>query len=193
MECLDTEQSLKLQPNLQNNLTHQLEKIQDDVTNILGAYTCGWTGGWRRVVYLDMTDSSTTCPSGWNMTVYSKRTCGRFRSTASRICDSATFPVRGGKYSRVCGRIQAYQWGGGGPDAFAHYNLAHITTIDGSYVDGVSVTHGTPRNHIWTFAAGQSEAYPTSQLVCPCDASININVPSFVGDDYFCESGVTGS
>jgi len=28
------------------------------------------TGGWRRVVYLDMTDPSTTCPSGWQLTGY---------------------------------------------------------------------------------------------------------------------------
>ena len=26
----------------------------------------------------------------------------------------------------------------------------------------MSVTHGTPRNHIWTFVAGLSEGYPTS-------------------------------
>ena len=38
---------------------------------------CGGTGGWRRVVYLDMTDSNTNCPSGWNMTKSNIRTCGR--------------------------------------------------------------------------------------------------------------------
>ena len=189
VECLDTEQSLKLQPNLQNNLTHQLEKIQDDVTNILGAYTCGWTGGWRRVVYLDMTDPSTTCPSGWNMTGYSKRTCGR-ATDGTNICDSATFPVRGGEYTRICGRIRAYQWGG--VDGFWNYHHGRVTTIDGAYVEGVSVTHGTPRNHIWTFAAGISEGNPTWSGSCPCDASIDIRVPSFIGDDYFCESGDNG-
>ena len=29
-----------------------------------------------------------------------------------------------------------------------------------------------------------------STYVCPCDASVNIMVPPFVGEDYFCESGV---
>ena len=33
---------------------------------------------------------------------------------------------------------------GFGPDA---------TTIDDAYVDGVSLTHGSPQQHIWTFAA----------------------------------------
>ena len=184
VECLELNQNLK------DNLTRQLEKIQDDVTYIHGelSYTCGGTGGWRRDVYLDMNDPSTTCPSGWNMTGYSKRTCGR-ATDGRHTCDSATFPVRGGEYSRICGRIRAYQWGT--PNGFDYYHDGIITTIDGAYAIGVSVTHGTPRNHIWTFAAGISEDYHlTSSSRCPCDASIDIRVPSFVGEDYFCESGI---
>ena len=132
-----------------------------------------------------MTDPSTTCPSGWKLTGYSKRTCGR---TGTRNCDSATFPVSGGAYSRICGRIRAYQWGG--TNAFWGYHNRRATTIDTYYVDGVSVTHGTPQNHIWTFAAGAAEGSPTVTYVCPCDASIDIRIPPFVGEDYFCESGI---
>ena len=168
---------------LQNNLTHQLNGIHEDVISILGPYTCGGTGGWRRVVYLDMTDPTSTCPSGWQLTGYSKRTCGRV-STDFSICDSVTFPVDQ-SYTKFCGRIKAYQWGV--TSAFATYD---VTTIDGNYVSGLSLTHGSPRQHIWTFAAGLSESQPTSTYVCPCDASVNITVPSFVGEDYFCESGV---
>ena len=183
VECTDSEESLELY----QNLTHQLESIQRNVSYILGPYTCGGTGGWRRVVYLDMTDSSTTCPSGWQLTGYSKRTCGRV-STGSWTCDSATFPVSGGEYTRVCGRIKAYQWGA--TVAFYNYHNGYRTTIDGGYVDGVSVTHGSPQQHIWTFAAGATEGSPTETFVCPCDASIDIRVPPFVGEDYFCESGM---
>ena len=176
VECLELNQKLK------DNLTHQLEKIQHDVTYIHSelSYTCGGTGGWRHVVYLDMTDPSTTCPSGWNMTGYSKRTCGR-ATDGSNTCDSATFPVRGGEYTRVCGRIRAYQWGL--PEAFVNYHRGRVTTIDGVYAEGVSVTHGTPRNHIWTFAAGASQSNPTWTIVSPCDASIYIPVPSIVRED----------
>ena len=39
-------------------------------------YTCGGTEGWRRVVYRNMTDPNTNCPSGWQLTGHSKRTCG---------------------------------------------------------------------------------------------------------------------
>ena len=170
-----------------SNLTHQLQDIQRNVTYILGPYTCGGTGGWRRVVYLDMTDPSTTCPSGWQLTGYSKRTCGR-ASDGSNTCDSVTFPVSGGEYSRVCGRIKAYQWAT--TNAFWSYHNGRLTTIDGAYVDGISLTHSSLRQHIWTFAAGWSEGNPTLNSVCPCDASHTISVPPFVGNDYFCESGV---
>ena len=60
------------------------------------------------------------------------------------------------------------------------------------------MTHGVPRNHIWTFASGVSEGdYPAPRDNCPCsDPSEDANSlyptqfpPSFVGDKYYCESG----
>ena len=152
VQCMDTQQSLQPYQDLQDNLTHQLETINPPV------YSCGGTVGWRRVVHLDMADPHTTCPSGWNMTGYSKRTCGRV-STGRLTCDSATFPVSGGEYSRVCGRIRAYQWGA--IYAFCNYHRGDVTNIDDAYACGVSVSHGTPRNHIWTFVAGETESNPT--------------------------------
>ena len=94
------------------------QHIQQNFTKLLNCCKCppihtrGGTGGWRQVVNLDMTDSSTECPEGWNMTDYSKRTCGRASEGAniySSSCDSITYPVCGGAYSQVCGRIKAYQ------------------------------------------------------------------------------------
>ena len=184
VECMDTQQTVELHQNLQDNITHQLETIKDCL-NCPSEYTCGGTGGWRRVVYLNMTDTNTTCPSGWQLTGYSKRTCGRV-SIGSNTCDSATFPVSGGHYNRICGMITGYQYGQ--PDAF--YNTGR--SIDQAYACGVSVTHGTPRNHIWTFAAGHSEGDTTTPLSCPCDSTATITIPQFVGSDYFCESGING-
>ena len=184
VECMDTQQTVQLHQNLQDNITHQLETIKDCL-NCPSEYTCGGTGGWRRVVYLNMTDTNTTCPSGWQLTGYFKRTCGRI-STGSNTCDSATFPVSGGQYNRICGMITGYQYGG--PDAFANTGRS----IDQAYTCGVSVTHGTPRNHIWTFAAGTTESQTTSTYSCPCDSTATITIPQFVGSDYFCESGING-
>ena len=149
-------------------------------------YECGGTGGWRRVVYLNMTDN-TCCPSGWQLTSHSKRTCGKI-STSDLSCDSVFFPVSGGDYTSACGSIRAYQYSG--LDAFEAYHKGIVTTIDEAYVSGISLTHGSRRQHIWTFAVGVTEDRPTRDDVCPCDASINITIQTFVGGDYFCESGV---
>ena len=162
---------------LQRNTTVQPIPTQQPL------HACGGTGGWRRVVYLDMTDPNTNCPSGWQLTSFSKRTCGRV-TTGSPNCDSVTFLVSGGAYTRVCGKIIGYQHSV--TDAFEAYHIGRVTTIDGAYVCGVSLTHGSPRQHIWTFAAGASEKGYTLVDACPCDATINITIPPFVGGDYFC-------
>jgi hypothetical protein len=66
--------------------------------------------------------------------------------------------------------------------------------IDGYYVDGISLSHrgrAGGRQHIWTFAAGLTEvssSFPNDE--CPCDTLHYDHVPTFVGNDYFCESGV---
>ena len=183
-----TTELMELDQNLQQNFSLQLKNSYGYITTP-PIHTCGGTGGWRRVVYLNFTDPNTTCPSGWQLTSHSKRTCGRVSTNANQryVCDSVTFPVSGGDYTRVCGRIIAYQ--DEYTDAFYPYHNGRVTTIDGAYVSGVSLTHGSPRQHIWTFAAGNRENYPTYTGSCPCDASINITIPPFVGGDYFCESG----
>ena len=177
-------QILELDQRMKQSFAHQINNI-----NTLGVHTCGGTGGWRRAVYLDMTDPNTDCPSGWQETDYSKRTCSRTRY-GRFVCDSVTFPVNGGEYSQVCGRIKAYQWGLG--SGFWGYSQGQ-TTIDDAYFNGVAVMHGSPRQHIWTFAVGEAEnstRYNGRPRHCPCDFTIaHIPIPPFVGEDYFCESG----
>ena len=143
--------------------------------------------GWRRVAFIDMTDTSYNCPTGLKLTSYSKRTCGRSQNTPAE-CSSTTFSVGGLPYSLVCGRIRGYQYGM--TSAFSDYARLGI---DGSYVDGISLTHGNAgsRQHIWTFAAGISEIttrHPSRS--CPCDTAPSSLVPTFVGNNYFCESGL---
>ena len=60
------------------------------------------------------------------------------------------------------------------------------------------MTHGAPRNHIWTFAAGASEGGFTQHIRfnCPCSNCShphNTIPPSFVGSNYYCESGYPAS
>ena len=165
------------------NEIHQL------VNNIAASYshTCNGTPGWKQIAFISMTDTSYSCPTGLNLTSYSKRTCGRSHMGYTG-CSSTTFDVGGLPYSQVCGRIKGYQFGATG--AFYQY----LRGIDGQYVDGVSLTHGRSgsREHIWTFAAGLTQTDSYSSYInsrCPCDTSRNDTVPSFVGNDYFCESG----
>ena len=171
-------------------ITSDLESVKKNLTALVEAqgYKCGGTFGWRRVVYLNMSDPNTNCPSGWRVTtIYgSKRLCRRV-AYGGLSCDSVRFPVTGGNYTSVCGSVRAYQYGG--PNGFEAYHDRRATTIDRAYITGVSLTHGTPREHIWTFAAGIAEQRPTWRDACPCDATIDIRIPPFVGGDYFCESG----
>ena len=178
-----TTELMRMNQTLKEQIVNNRESIYDTA-----GLKCGGTWGWRRAVYLDMTDPNTNCPSGWNITGYSKRTCGRANSSGVS-CDSVLFPVSGGPYSQVCGRIRAYQYGW--PDAFRGYDPGQ-TTIDSAYVSGVAVMYGSPRQHIWTFANGPFENFIeySHRSVCPCDiGGANNMVPPFVGEDYFCESG----
>ncbi|CAI8041831.1 hypothetical protein GBAR_LOCUS23217, partial [Geodia barretti] len=52
-----------------NGLNSTANMICDKIKD-LPVYTCGGTWGWRRAVYLDMTDPNTNCPSGWQLTGY---------------------------------------------------------------------------------------------------------------------------
>ena len=154
-----------------------------------GQLQCGGPG-WRRVVFLNMANTSHVCPSGLRLTSYSKRTCGR-ASYRYFSCSSTTFSSGGSQYSRVCGRALAYRFGI--HYGFYGYWFAH-QGIDGYYVDGLSLTHGAAggsRQHIWTFASGQFTGTPSSghqSYRCPCDNGDTSPSPPFVGNDYFCES-----
>uniref|UniRef100_A0A1X7UBV3 Fibrinogen C-terminal domain-containing protein n=1 Tax=Amphimedon queenslandica TaxID=400682 RepID=A0A1X7UBV3_AMPQE len=145
---------------------------------------CGSGGGWTRLAYLDMSDDTQNCPSGFRL--YQSggvRACGR-PVTNSGTCASVQFPSNGISYSQICGRVTGYQYGS--PDAVRPDN----TNIDSPYVDGVSITRGSPRQHVWTLMAGSSEASSASNS-CPCNTGSSVSLQSFIGNNYFCESGTS--
>ena len=74
-------------------------------------------------------------------------------------------------------------------DAYSYHGQ---TTIHSYYVDGISLTHGSPHKHIWTLAAALHEHNSYWSNVCPCTNTRNSQraaIPSFVGHDYFCDTG----
>ena len=143
---------------------------------------------WTRVAYLNMNYSWHDCPSGWLEYTTPIRVCGRQREGGG--CDSVTYSSEGNEYQYVCGRMLGYQYGL--TLAFWPFTTGGHTTIETSYVDGISMTHGSPREHIWTFASGFDEGSGSdSDIVCPCanPDPILFPAPLFVGSNYFCESG----
>ena len=151
---------------------------------------CG-DGRWYRVAYLNMNDLTQQCPPNWKQVNRSVRACGQLTTTRAS-CSGEHFSTGSLQYSKVCGRAIGYQ--DGSTDTFVAIG-AQRNTIDDPYVDGVSVTYGMPRTHIWTFAAGASEARVANYTTnCPCanPAADTTPAPNFVGDNYFCESGNPG-
>ena len=150
---------------------------------------CNSTGGWTRVANLDTTDSSQQCPTGFtleNRTTAPLRTC----AGPGAGCVSMIYSSHGIEYSSVCGKVQGYQESA--TTAFYPYHMNSSITIDDNYIAGVSLTHGqSPRQHIWSFAAALDE-FRANPASCPCsrtDITYTGSVPSFVGQDYFCETG----
>ena len=162
--CLEehSQQTEKQLPNIQ-----KLVEDKKSAADILEEFThpCGGSG-WKLAVYRDFRDPDTPCPPEWQQTMYSERpyTCGR--PAAGALCSIVFFSETANlEYSKVCGRIKAYQFG----------------TALGPQLSYIRVNPGP----LWTFTVGatQSQAEPslTSQR-CPCDGGPDI------GEHYFCES-----
>ena len=147
---------------------------------------CGTGGGWTRLAYLDMSDSTVNCPTGFRL--YQSggvRACGRPYGGAS--CSSVQYPSNGINYSQICGRVVGYQYRS--TDAVGHISI-RSSDINSYYVDGVSITRGSPRQHVWTLMAGFAGSMYTNYN-CPCNTppGSTQQLQSFVGSHYFCESG----
>ena len=152
--------------------------------------TCGGVqGGWMKVISINVSNTTDSCPTGLRTLTSPRRLCTK--TTDLGGCSSAKLSVHGVQYSQVCGKIIGYQYES--PDAFAQYYINRARTIDGHYVDGISLTHGSnSRKHIWTFAAALHEVTTSfPQSLCPCTNIHNhrtIPIPPYVGSDYFCDT-----
>ena len=156
---------------------------------------CNSESSWLRVAHLNMSDNSSTCPPGFRLyETQGTRACGR-PMTNQGSCVSVKFSSKV-EYSQICGRVKGYQFGS--TDAIDIFHGAvQFNDIDSYYADGISITKGQPRQHIWTLMAGLDEhaSYINyGDPHCPC-AAVNysrMSIQTFVGSDYFCESGRTG-
>ena len=186
---------------LNSSLCEKIDQLMDYVTSDCPPLEeeeitlCNITSSdWRRVAYIKMTDPEAECPIGLNEVSNSntgQRACGRsvdgagYTVAAPGGCSLVTFPVKT-IYSHVCGYARGYAYRS--MDAFWK---SPIRTINDSYVDGLSITHGNPRKHLWTLAVGTAEAHTHLEAKCPLDLdTYNISrIPEFVGNNYYCEGG----
>ena len=177
-ELLDTIQTLN------QTLTDRLLNLESQFITV-----CNITSvNWRRIAYFDTTQGD-SCPTGLRTvtnTTISQTACGR---TANGGCTSLQLSPNG-SYTNVCGRVRGYQFGY--PDGFD----TSTDSIDSHYIDGISITYGSPRTHLWSYVVGQREENPSAAQRCPCarsDPTDRSGVPSFVGEDFYCESGFSGT
>ena len=108
----------------------------------------GHRGGWMRIADLDASKGD-DCLSGLTNITTPVASCIAPSSNAE--CYSTNFSALSIPYSKVCGMTVGYQKGS--TDGFSSVKL-NSRSISGPYVDGVSITYGTPRKHIWTYAIG---------------------------------------
>ena len=175
-------------------------RINDDqwiFCNMIAISTCyagdaSVGGGWRRIVDINISTGD-NCPSGWRKDTYSNISYCRVVSDDWRTCSSTNFFTNGTNYQRVCGRARGYQkgWSVG---FWAYHGIAQ--TIDGYYVDGLSITHGNSRQHIWTYANGLYDGLAEDDndwINCPCAPGSENPSPPFAEANYYCESGAIGA
>ena len=139
------------------------------------------TPDWILVHKFDLTQGG-HCPDGWtNITANMHQMC---RSTSdSPGCYSAVFSVHNTSYNKIRGMVRGYQKGS--TDAFVRRNYK----IEQAYVDGVSITLSGTGVHVWTYASGLSSRGDYPKYNCPCAAVPGPSSPSYVGKNYYCESG----
>ena len=149
--------------------------------------TCaGVGGGWRRIANIDIS-AGDDCPGEWRKVTQSGVSFCRVVGDDAWTCSSASFSTNGISYQRVCGRARGYQKG----DTLAFYGSesGYNRTIDEDYVDGLSITYNSnPRQHIWTYASGRGERSIDQIYGCPCTSTAAYSAPSYVGNNYYCES-----
>ena len=148
----------------------------------------GHKGGWMRIADYD-TIRGDNCPLGWNKTIANGIDVCRSPSDSAG-CYPTTFSVQQIGFNKICAKIKGYQWGT--PSAFEAWSSS--PSLDNGYVDGISITLGNPRNHVWTYAVGLSDDGNAARGIfnCPCARNRGIAPPSFVREHYYCESGNTG-
>ena len=174
-------------PEIEEILRQIRRNISDCLSELFSTSVpeCG-NGLWYRVAYLNMTDPSQQCSPAWReYNTSGVRACGRPVSS-SESCPATLYSINR-QYSRVCGRVIGYQVES--PDGFFQFHAVH--GLNRAFMDGISITYGDPRHHIWSYVAGAYENRIGHTISnCPCSSAPGFGPrTSIVGSNFYCESG----
>ena len=148
---------------------------------------CGTVGGWTRLGHLKMSSDHKTCPNE-KFSYINKGELHLCRIKSDKMgCATASYSSHGIKYSTICGYARGYQKG----RAFAFIKSLPLTS---HYLSGVSFqrydasSSTKVKKHIWSYACGEMDNSVT-HTDCPCNTGGYNSLPTFVGNNYYCESG----
>ena len=147
--------------------------VKDDVKSPMAP-------SWITIANFDVTRGD-QCPSSF----VKVKLNGKDMCRSSYGCYSVIYKVHGVLYNEIIGMVRGYQKGT--TEAFQASH--HGNGINQAYVDGVSITTGYPRKHVWTYATGLTQEGNYPDFNCPCAVTPGPSAPSFVGDHYYCSSG----
>lgn len=151
--------------------------------------------------------TSGSCPSPLNLTTdpSNDSVCVRGGFPASSLTLNASAAMESHAYlkglrvfTQIRGSAVLYQKGT--DDAF-QTGLRNSSLDSDNYVDGISLTLGSPRIHMYTIALGNSyDIDLATSGMCPCASQTRTAAcgaaataaPSFIGDDWVCDSGNYG-
>ncbi len=128
----------------QDALDAQRNSIKSETLNLLDntvipilSCPCSAPGEtWTKIAHLDMTDPSQQCPTNWMLNTFgSIQGCGQ----ASPGDISAFCSANGSTYSRVCGKIVAYQKAD--TDSLCPLIFESATRITEAYMDRLSLSY----------------------------------------------------
>ena len=132
--------------------------------------------------------STDPCPGTW-VRDPAEGHCSR--QGGSGLILESTWSAQGVSYSEVRGSLTGRHYG----DVNGFGSVS--SDINGYYVDGLSITvndpsSGSGREHVHTYALGLTSSSAVSNAgKCPADGGYS--PPAFVGNDYSCASGNSGT
>ena len=193
-ERILNEVSNKIMQDVRELLVDELKEIRAVVHNVtLSQLESGYPNlcnirdsRWKQIVHLNMSSYRSGCPAELREVknkATGQRACGR---TAEYGCSSLLYNP-GQEYTDVCARVRGYQYG-----QTEGFKPSGGRNIDEAYLDGISITYGLPRHHIWSLVAGYNEVY-NDLYRCPedrTDPQDMRRIPTFVMKNYYCEAGI---